>query len=546
MATKASQALVDTHENSIGLNTDGTYSAHSGSNYLDSSTSVKDALGDLDTQIKSNYDDIQQEITDRGTAITSVNASISTLQSEVDATQTGAGLSTAGAYVANGSANYISAATSLKDADNKLDAQIKTNADNISSNDADIATNASDISSLETLADTHETSIGLSAAGAYVSRSGTNYMDAATTVRGENTLLDAQIKTNADNISTNSTAIATKASQTLADTHEAAIGLNANGSFVSYSGTNYLDATTTIAGAIETLDTQIKTRQDNIDSEATARASADTTLQGKIDTVEASVGLAADGSYTAISGANYATSSASLKAAVEQLDTQLKSTQDDLDSAESIQSSIISSSGFQADGTLSAYSSTNYLTGSLKAALEALDAQVKTNTDDITGLGGTDISNLQSELDATQTGAGLGTGGAYTANGSANYIASSTSLKDADDDLDSALKTEADTRSSADTAQVARLVTLEHRCGGIFIDVPASSGVEMDATLSSFRSHTGPWQVDFSAFRTGGLVDIIMYGGQAATNSSQHFIQKNDGDIVFTGNIAAGASILDG
>lgn len=55
----------------------------------------------------------------------------STIQAELDETQTGAGLGTDGSYTANGSANYISDATSLKDADNKLDAQIKSNKDKL-------------------------------------------------------------------------------------------------------------------------------------------------------------------------------------------------------------------------------------------------------------------------------------------------------------------------------------------------------------------------------------------------------------------------------
>ena len=40
-------------------------------------------------------------------------------------------------------------------------------------------------------------------------------------------------------------------------------------------------------------------------------------------------------------------------------------------------------------------------------------------------------SNLQTELDATQAGAGLGADGGYTANPAANYISTATSLKDA-------------------------------------------------------------------------------------------------------------------
>ena len=57
---------------------------------------------------------------------------------------------------------------------------------------------------------------------------------------------------------------------------------------------------------------------------------------------------------------------------------------------------------------------------------------------------------MQSELDATQTGAGLGANGTYSANGSANYISAATSLKDADNKLDTALKSEETARIAAD------------------------------------------------------------------------------------------------
>ena len=49
-------------------------------------------------------------------------------------------------YTANGSSNYLQAATSLQDADNKLDAQIKANADDIGTNTTNISTNATNIS----------------------------------------------------------------------------------------------------------------------------------------------------------------------------------------------------------------------------------------------------------------------------------------------------------------------------------------------------------------------------------------------------------------
>lgn len=50
------------------------------------------------------------------------------------------------------------------------------------------------------------------------------------------------------------------------------------------------------------------------------------------------------------------------------------------------------------------------------------------------------FKQLHTEIDAIETGAGLGEGGTYTANDSANYIADATSLKDADDKLDTAVK----------------------------------------------------------------------------------------------------------
>ena len=53
------------------------------------------------------------------------------VQSELDATQSGAGLNADGSYTPDDTADYISIATSLKNADSLLDDQIKANADAI-------------------------------------------------------------------------------------------------------------------------------------------------------------------------------------------------------------------------------------------------------------------------------------------------------------------------------------------------------------------------------------------------------------------------------
>ncbi|PQB06097.1 hypothetical protein BST83_02050 [Polaribacter filamentus] len=72
-----------------------------------------------------------------------------------------------------------------------------------------------------------------------------------------------------------------------------------------------------------------------------------------------------------------------------------------------------------------------------------MDTQIKTNTDAITTNAASNTS-IQTELDATQTGAGLGTDGAYTANGSTNYLTTVTSLTSADVALDTQIKTVSD------------------------------------------------------------------------------------------------------
>lgn len=101
-----------------------TLPQYSSTNYVANGDSLQTAVGKLDTQAKTNADDIAAEETAR------TNAD-SALQSELDSTQSGAGLNADGTYTAVGGANYISTATSLKNADQLLDAQLKSVADDV-------------------------------------------------------------------------------------------------------------------------------------------------------------------------------------------------------------------------------------------------------------------------------------------------------------------------------------------------------------------------------------------------------------------------------
>ncbi|NQY30742.1 MAG: hypothetical protein HRT69_14890, partial [Flavobacteriaceae bacterium] len=67
-------------------------------------------------------------------------------------------------------------------------------------------------------------------------------------------------------------------------------------------------------------------------------------------------------------------------------------------------------------------------------------ATIQANTDAIA----TNTTNIQSELDTTQTSAGLNADGTYSANGTTNYINTSTSVVSATEDLDAQVKTNED------------------------------------------------------------------------------------------------------
>lgn len=126
------QNEVDAIELATGLNTDGTFKTITGSNYTDAATSVLGAVSLLDAALKAENVAMLANAAAQQTAIDAINTNASTLantvssvQAELDRTQVGAGLAANGDYVANATGNYISGATSLSDADNKLDAAIK-------------------------------------------------------------------------------------------------------------------------------------------------------------------------------------------------------------------------------------------------------------------------------------------------------------------------------------------------------------------------------------------------------------------------------------
>ena len=159
----------------------------------------------------------------------------SSLQSELDATQAGAGLGTDGTYTANGSANYISSVTTLQAADNALDTQIKANADAIASNDSDISTLQSNVSSNDSDIATLQSNVS------------SNDSDIAT-LQSNVSSNDSDISTLQSNVSSNDTDIAalqTKAGSLATDGNSASFSGDISAANAVFSGNLTVQGTTT-------------------------------------------------------------------------------------------------------------------------------------------------------------------------------------------------------------------------------------------------------------------------------------------------------------
>ena len=173
---------------------------------IGTATEAMDTLGEVQAVIGDKATLTTTDKTNLVAAINEVVASAGAVQAELDATQAGAGLTVDGNYVANATANYISEATSLKDADDALDAALKAESDRAIAAEGVNAQAIADEVTARTDADTAiqgeldatQAGAGLGEDGAYVARTGSNYLDAATTLAEEAGLLDAALKAESD------------------------------------------------------------------------------------------------------------------------------------------------------------------------------------------------------------------------------------------------------------------------------------------------------------------------------------------------------------
>jgi hypothetical protein len=138
---------------------------------------------------------------------------------------------------------------------------------------------------------------------------------------------------------------------------------------------------------------------------------------------------------------------------------------------------------------------------------------------------------LQTELDATQTGAGLETNGSYTAFDGANYISEAVSLRLADQALDSALKVEETARIDADTALSDRFAAFKTVLGGDDFN-ETSQQISFAGTnyLGSFVSYFGAVKELDSMLKSTNTTVTNGLAGKVATTSQLYLDEILTGD----------------
>lgn len=433
------QSELDNTQAAIGLNEDGTYKASEAASYINDATSVYDATVQLDQKLKETSDALESEqaraeakeaelekaiadekaraeqaeqtlsdaiTAEQNRAIEKENA----LQAELDATQTGSGLNPDGSYKANEQAAYLKEATSLYDATQKLDVALNKEETRSIAKDAELEKALNDEinrstdkdEALQTEIDATQEGIGLSDDGKYLPNAQASYINEATSIYDSTQKLDIAL---AEEVKRSTTA-----EETLKDSIEAE---QARAEAAEKKLTDDLTAEVNRATQAE------NDLQNQITNEVTRATNAEQALQTELDNTQKGSGLNEDGSYSANPQSNYLKEATSLSDATQKLDIALN---EEVNRATTAEKTL-----------------TDNLAKEVERSTKADETLTQTT------------NNLQSELDATQAGAGLGLDGTYTPNPQSTYLKESTSLNDATQKLDVGLKEEVDRAKAAET-----------------------------------------------------------------------------------------------
>jgi hypothetical protein len=315
-----------------------------------------------------------------------INTRVDGVQAELDASQSGAGLNVDGTYTAPENTSYLGTATSLKNADVKLDAALTAEVGRAQAAEAALASAIANEAQLRTDGD--------AALQAQIQEW------VQTQIALDNTTDEARVAAEAALRIAKDDAL-----QSELDRTQAAIGLDTDGNLIPITGTNYLNGATSVFAGAYALDTQLKIVTDGLAAEEAARQTADSNfltqlnaetarataaevaLQQELNGTQAGAGLEANGSYAQPTGSNYINGATSLKDADYVLDAAVKTVSDAVATEVAARQSAVSAEA-----------------AARQAADSALDSRVTTVEGQVNGKIG-DLTTLTTTVKDTIVGA---------------------------------------------------------------------------------------------------------------------------------------------
>ena len=230
------------------------------------------------------------------------------------------------------------------------------------------------------------------------------------------------------------------------DQIEASVGLDEEGQYIVREDSNYINDAETVVGAIDLLDKSLKAEEE-------ARIAADEEIQEELDLTQASVGLDEEGNYIKREDSYYINDSETVVGAIDLLDKALMAEEGKRkDHDDKIEASV----GLDHEGNYIKRKHSNYINdaetvvGAIKLLDEALKAEEEARIEK--------DKQLQDELDTTQSAVGLAEDGTYIKREDSNYVNNAETVVGAIDELDKALKVEETGRINMDNYLHSRLI----------------------------------------------------------------------------------------
>ena len=143
------------------------------------------------------------------------------------------------------------------------------------------------------------------------------------------------------------------------------------------------------------------------------------------------------------------------------------------------------------------------------------------------------FNEISTEIDAIETGAGLGADGTYTANASTIYIKNATSLKDADEKLDAAIKAVAESHPVTDV-KIGDTTIVADKVATIAVDGTYDASTNKVATQSTVTNAIGGLD-----YNTTGSTNLATVSGDVITLATT--IKEENGVIAVSGTQALAA-----